>query len=78
MARRRPWVAGGLLGGFTIGIKENNRQDIVQALTARIPGLTQLGRPSAPRTHSHRAGPRRSSAPWTMRWTSTWDESLTP
>jgi hypothetical protein len=38
-------VAGGLLGGFTIGIKENNRQDIVQALTAGIPGLTQLGRP---------------------------------
>jgi hypothetical protein len=71
-------VAGGLLGGFTIGIKENNRQDIVQALTAGIPGLTQLGRPTAPRAHSYRGGTKTFVGPWTMRCTSTWNESLTP
>ena len=43
-----PEPAGILNALFKLGIKENNRTDIVQALLTGVPGLTQISRNAVP------------------------------
>ena len=59
--RDQPGAGAAILNAlFGLGIKENNRTDIVQALLTGVPGLTQISPQRRARRHAE-AQPRRAA-----------------